>query len=188
MSAPANDPSAAELTQLAERLGQAVADGGLARAAAIGELLDQAAGGLTPVGAAEMIDHWDIELPAYADAFTELVGTVADVAAMPAADRVEHGRRLLWTSLISPEIEHLGQEVEQGRQSRDDAVAALRNRSGFTLSSEDAGRLVDGWVTVRIRHSRALRFLVHLYDNTTFFQPQVAAAELGALYPRPPAN
>lgn len=184
MSAPANDLSAAELKQLADQLGQAVTRGELARASAIGELLDLADGGLTPVGAAEMIDHWNTALPDYATAFEDLLGTVEAFVTSSPQERVGHAQRLLWIGLISGEIEDLGREVADGRRSRDDAVTTLRARSGSALSTGDAGRLVEDWATVRIRYSRALRHLVRLYSDEQIFPPETAAAELGEIYPR----
>ncbi|UUV32330.1 hypothetical protein NQK81_02425 [Amycolatopsis roodepoortensis] len=162
MIAPAPDLSDAELTTLAERLGQAVTRGELARETAIGELLDQADGGLTPVGAAEMIDHWNLDLPDYREAFEDLVGPPEAFVATSPDQRFEQARRLLLISLISSDIEDLGQDVAAGRRTRADAITALQNNADTALSTEDAGRLVDDWATVGIRHSRALRFLVRL--------------------------
>uniref|UniRef100_UPI003F49AD35 hypothetical protein n=1 Tax=Amycolatopsis sp. CA-293810 TaxID=3239926 RepID=UPI003F49AD35 len=173
MTAPAHELTDDELQALATRLGEAVTRGELARETAIGELLDHADGGITPVGAAEAIDHWNHDLPEYRDAFEELVGSVDAFAAMSPDERTGHAWRLLLISLNSENIEGLGRDVSDGRRTRGDAITALRALLDLPLTSEGAGRLVDGWATTGIRHSRALRYLNRLYTNDALFPAAV---------------
>ncbi|WP_125783343.1 hypothetical protein [Amycolatopsis sp. WAC 01375] len=165
MTAPAHNLTDDELQALADRLGEAVTRGDVARETAIGELLDKADGGLTPVGAGEAIDHWNYDLPDYAAAFEDLVGPVSGFAAVSPDEWVMHGLRLLTISTNSDAIERLGRDVVDGRRTRDDAITALRDYLDLSMSADDAGRLIDCWDTVGIRHSRAARHLARLISR-----------------------
>lgn len=171
VTAPIRDDLNAVIDREVLRLGREVSQGQIPRDAAVATLLKLVPDGLTRLGAADMLDHWDKSLPSYTGSFEMLIGQPEMFTSLSPERQLGYAGKLLSVIACADDIAALGHAVMNGSMSRTAATIALQAKLGGTHTANEASHVIGMGDMAGVHHSRAFRLLSRLYTKHAGNQP-----------------